>query len=223
MPSRVRIVASHPVYGKFLGTGAFRTIEERCKVDNYHIPVMFASWPRWKRVMWLAKGEGKWKIKVFREPRGTKLRKSLYGKEILAIGLKFPPKIRKKDKNRIKGDERVYRWNAKPPQLQVRAVQAAHAIDDIDRIIARRGPGQAIPIPGPNGEVVFQIPPMPNDWVQQQYIDQQVNQRFDNIAIAAQGFIPPDEGHVDPRPPRNVWEEDGYIPEEPGGIFDEDR
>src|SRR5258708_33613184 len=81
VPSRVRIVASHPVYGKFLGTGAFRTIEERCKVDNYHIPVMFASWPRWKRVMWLAKGEGKWKIKVFREPRGTKLRKSLYGKE----------------------------------------------------------------------------------------------------------------------------------------------
>src|SRR5882762_2702403 len=106
MSSRVRIVAMHPVYGPCIGGMAHRYIEEswRKKYRNLIIeqvaPIMFATWPHWKKLLWMAKNEGKWDIKVFREPKGAKIRKSLYGKKRIELKLGIP-KLRKKFKKPI--------------------------------------------------------------------------------------------------------------------------
>ncbi len=106
MSSRVRIVAMHLTYGPCIGGMAHRYIEEswRKKYRNVVIeqvaPVMFATWPHWKKLLWMAKSEGKWDIKVFREPKGAKIRKSLYGKKRIELKLGIP-KLRKKFKKPI--------------------------------------------------------------------------------------------------------------------------
>lgn len=117
MPSRIRVIGRHPIFGIYTGPALYKQVETSCKAFTYSTPVMYASWPRWKRVLWLVKCEGKWKVKVFREPRRAKMRKSLYGREMLALGIPFPPKIRKKNRNKAQKAKYNYGWKAPQPQV----------------------------------------------------------------------------------------------------------
>lgn len=138
MPSRVRIVASHPKHGHFTGPYALKTIEQSVNQALLQIPVLFASWPRWKRCAFLAKCEGTWKIRLFREPRRADMKKSLYGKEILLAGLKLPPKIRKHNSKPIPN---VYGWNYK-----AKAIRRPN-LEEVARFYNERiQAGQGIPV-----------------------------------------------------------------------------
>jgi len=103
--NHVRIIATHPLYGVLLNSQACTVIEGQFALSRQFCDV---KWPRWKRIVWLAKSDPRWKVRVFRVPRKSKLRKSIFGREILLTGSQLPPK-RKKRKKRNK-NSRVHGW-----------------------------------------------------------------------------------------------------------------
>lgn len=100
MPSRVRIVGSHPIYGVTFGGKAIYCIEDSWKrkfklIDiNQVVPLGFQAWTHWKRALWMAKNEGQWTIQAFREPREARMSRSKYGKAFLDFGLVIPKRKR---------------------------------------------------------------------------------------------------------------------------------
>lgn len=133
MSSRVRIIGSHPAYGVCWGGNVVHCIEDswnkksRMLVATFPIrqPLDYAGWPRWKRTLWMAKQEGNWFIKVFREPRGARMSRSQYGKAFTEYGL-IPPKRRlwKKDAKKKLGNKppaqgQLWKWGAQVLQNPV--------------------------------------------------------------------------------------------------------
>lgn len=103
MPSRVRLVGSHPKYGLYKGADLCKFVLNSWdrKFPMGICPAMFDTWPRWKRVLWKAKSEGAWQIKAFRETRRARAKKSKYGELLIKWGFGIP-KLKKKYKKEIK-------------------------------------------------------------------------------------------------------------------------
>ena len=157
MSSHVRIIATHPLYGILLNSQACKTIEGQFALSRQFCDV---KWPRWKRIVWLAKNDSKWKVKVFRVPRKSKLRKSIFGREIILSGLQLPPKRKKKNRNK---DARVYKVGYEFVQGQNRAnigeikAKKRNFVDEdvvFDPIYDEQPrpihPGQVLPVPNGN-------------------------------------------------------------------------
>src|SRR5882762_739891 len=96
MSSRVRIIGSHPTYGVNWGAACVHCIEESW-VKKYKLidinqiaPLGYQAWAHWKRALWMARHEGNWMIKAFREPRAARSSRSLYGRAFLDFGLIIP-------------------------------------------------------------------------------------------------------------------------------------
>lgn len=109
MSSRVRMIGQHPNYGVVYGAVIRKYIEESWMKKHFApvetlAPMLYASWPRWKRLMWMAKNEGFWSVKMFREPKHTDIQKSLYGKTMVAYGLGWP-KLKRKNKYLVKAKQ----------------------------------------------------------------------------------------------------------------------
>ena len=170
--SHVRIIATHPLYGVLLNSQACKTIEGQFALSRQFCDV---KWPRWKRIVWLAKNDSKWKVKVFRVPRKSKLRKSIFGREILLTGLQLPPKKRKKNRNK---DARVYKVGYEFVQRQNRAnvggikAKRQNFVDE-DGIYDEDLPPNNVAQALPQNPILFpqdlNIAPEGN-WIQQQYI-----------------------------------------------------
>jgi len=117
MSSRVRMIGQHPQYGVVYGAAVKRYIEESWMKKYFApveslAPVHYASWPRWKRLLWMAKFEGFWQVKMFREPRHTDIHKSLYGKTMVSYGIGWPQL--KKKKNKYAAKPKQVNGNVKP-------------------------------------------------------------------------------------------------------------
>lgn len=113
MSSRVRFAGTHPNYGSVTGGKAVYYIKHswdsrfpRSSGERIY-PLGYKKWPHWKRTLWMANMEGTWKVKVFREPRGTNIKKSLYGKRMLELGLVFK-KPKKKVQDVVRKANRLY-------------------------------------------------------------------------------------------------------------------
>jgi len=163
----------HPHYGLCIGGYAHRYIEEswRKKFRQYTIeqvaPVLFATWPHWKKLLWMAKNEGKWDIKVFREPKGAKIKKSLYGKKRIELRLGIP-KLRKKFKKPV---EVRKPGKVKPKDIIEQAMYAELGIP-MDPVV--------VPQPG-------RIYDMPAGWANQ--VVQQHNIAFANGLLGGAGNV----------------------------------
>lgn len=96
MSSRVRIIGSHPTYGVAWGGKVVYYIEDSWAKKFKHLdinqlaPLGFQAWTHWKRALWMAKFEGGWQIKAFREPREAKMSRSQYGKAFQDWGIVIP-------------------------------------------------------------------------------------------------------------------------------------
>jgi hypothetical protein len=98
MSSRVRLVVKLPSGHVFTNMKAIHIMEavyqERKSNLLLRQPIMFDKWPRWKRVVWIAKAL-KYAIHAFREPRRAKIQKSLYGAACQESGYGWGPLKRK--------------------------------------------------------------------------------------------------------------------------------
>src|SRR6267142_1971452 len=160
MSSRVRMIGQHPQYGVVYGAAVKRYIEESWMKKYFApveslAPVHYASWPRWKRLLWMAKFEGFWQVKMFREPRHTDIHKSLYGKTMVSFGIGWPQL--KKKKNKYAAKPKQVNGNVKEgliPRQRPRPIAAAipvpiDAVREMGRLYGWAGGGelaQAAPI-----------------------------------------------------------------------------
>jgi hypothetical protein len=99
--TRVRMVAYHPQVGLIHGS----TVKKRL-MEMYYSgslmsfpPIEYSRWPTWKKLQWVAKLLGNWKLEIFREPRRcdryrSKMAVAYYKK----TGAPFPNKKGKKGK-----------------------------------------------------------------------------------------------------------------------------
>lgn len=96
MSSRVRIIGSHPAYGVSYGGRVINCIEDSWTKKfklldiNQICPIGFQAWAHWKRALWMAKNEGGWMIRAFREPREARSSRSLYGRAFADFGIIVP-------------------------------------------------------------------------------------------------------------------------------------
>jgi hypothetical protein len=135
MSSRVRIIGSHPTYGVAWGGKVVYYIEDSWAKKFKHLdinqlaPLGFQAWTHWKRALWMAKFEGSWVIKAFREPREAKMSRSQYGKAFQDWGMVIPRrKVRFVNKD---GKKVAIGYNFKvginKPQQRVHAVDIGQA------------------------------------------------------------------------------------------------
>ncbi len=114
MSSRVRFAGTHPNYGSVTGGKLVYYIKHswdsrfpRGSGERVY-PFGYKKWPHWKRTLWMANIEGTWKIKVFREPRGSNIKKSLYGKRMLELGIVIKKPKNKKFEDVVRKAGRMY-------------------------------------------------------------------------------------------------------------------
>src|SRR5882724_3120000 len=168
MSSRVRIIGSHPTYGVAWGGQVVHYIEDSWAKKfklldiNQVAPMGFQAWTHWKRALWMAKKEGGWAIKAFREPREARMSRSQYGKAFMDWGIVIP---KRKVKFIKKGYKVGYKFKVgvnKPAQPRVHVVEPRMYFDneavreiirDINDIGGLNQGQMAIPVPGPNGDV----------------------------------------------------------------------
>jgi hypothetical protein len=136
--SKVRVIydCNGPVY---LNQQAYQMVETLAADYIFQKPKDFKSWPRWKRAKWLNEKMGHlgYKFTVIREPRNTRMSRSLFANEVLKAGGVLPEKkkkVRMRNGNRIElideaGDimrEAGRIWGA-PRPMRVNQAQAGQA------------------------------------------------------------------------------------------------
>jgi hypothetical protein len=196
MPSRVRIIGSHANYGVNYGGRLIHYIEDSWQkkyrlIDlNQIVPLGFQAWAHWKRALWLAKNEGFWVIKAFREPREARISRSLYGVVFREWGIAIP---RRKQKKLCK----VGVKQPKIPQVKANRIYFAGRDNfavDLEAInindVMRQGQGNAVPARvgegGINGNIG--VVPLRDAAPQQRWpaVNQRINAEVEFAARAAE-------------------------------------
>lgn len=145
--SRVRLIGHHPEYGFCFGPYVRKYMHASFKkkfgqMDPIQYAPLFKTWPTWKRLLWMAKFEGKWQISCFREPRHADMRKSLYGQMFKKHKVAFPQLVKKPKPKKVEAP--------KPGKAMVVVGNPWRVVDEMQAYVLNAG-GLAAQIPGQPG------------------------------------------------------------------------